>query len=79
MAWKLFWKLLKRRDRYEEVYLQIQYGLVLAKPPSILHLDNDKEKADKLTVGAFPLQICAKLLRYFINVDKVLRDDAVSI
>lgn len=33
------------------VSLQIQYGLVLRKPPSILHLlDNEEEKADKLTV-----------------------------
>ncbi len=34
----------------------------------------------KETIGAFPLQICAKLWRYFINVDKkVLRNDGVSI
>ncbi len=31
-------------------------------------------------IGAFPLQICAKLWRYFINVDKkVFRNDSVSI
>ncbi len=34
----------------------------------------------KRSLGAFPLQICAKLWRYFINVDKkVLRNDGISI